>query len=96
MEDNLNIIQSLNCRRFNLLKITEVIDTKILGLVSCNVFSIHVSNVIAYFVQRYPLQISAPYWTYGDRGSTVVKVLCYKSVGRWFDPSWCHWNSSLI
>ena len=20
----------------------------------------------------------------GDRGSTVVKVLCYKSVGRWF------------
>ena len=27
-----------------------------------------------------------------DRGSTVVKVLCYKSEGRWFDPSWCHWN----
>jgi len=25
----------------------------------------------------------------GDRGSTVVKVLCYKSEGRWFDPSWC-------
>jgi len=24
----------------------------------------------------------------GDRGSTVVKVLCYKSEGRWFDPSW--------
>ena len=24
-------------------------------------------------------------------GSTVVKVLCYKSEGRWFDPSWCHW-----
>jgi len=28
----------------------------------------------------------------GDRGGTVVKVLCYKSEGRWFDPSWCHWN----
>jgi len=27
----------------------------------------------------------------GDRGSTVVKVLCYKSEGRWFGPSWCHW-----
>ena len=27
----------------------------------------------------------------GDRGSTVVNVLCYKSEGRWFDPSWCHW-----
>ena len=24
----------------------------------------------------------------GDRGSTVVKVLCYKSEGHWFDPSW--------
>ena len=23
----------------------------------------------------------------GDRGNTVVKVLCYKSEGRWFDPS---------
>jgi len=26
-----------------------------------------------------------------DRGNTVVKVLCYKSEGRWFDPSWCQW-----
>ena len=25
------------------------------------------------------------------RGSTVVKVLCYKSEGRLFDPSWCQW-----
>ena len=24
-----------------------------------------------------------------NRGSTVVKVLCYKSEGRWFDPNWC-------
>jgi len=31
----------------------------------------------------------------GDRGSSVVKLLCCKSVGRWFDPSWCHWNFSL-
>ena len=22
----------------------------------------------------------------------MVKVLCYKSEGRWFDPSWCHWK----
>ena len=27
----------------------------------------------------------------GDRGGTVVKVLCYKSESRWFDPSWCQW-----
>ena len=31
----------------------------------------------------------------GDRGGTVVKVLCYKSEGRWLDPRWCHWNFSL-
>jgi len=31
----------------------------------------------------------------GDRGGTVVKVLCYKSEGRWFDLSWLHWNFSL-
>jgi len=27
----------------------------------------------------------------GDRGSTVAKVLCYNSEGRWLDPSWCQW-----
>jgi len=26
-----------------------------------------------------------------DRGSSVSKVLWYKSEGRWFDPSWCQW-----
>jgi len=26
-----------------------------------------------------------------NHGSTVVKVLCYKSEGRWFDPSWFQW-----
>ena len=30
----------------------------------------------------------------GDRGGTVVKVLCYKSEGCWFEPRWCHWNFS--
>ena len=28
-------------------------------------------------------------------GSTVVKVLRYKSEGRWFDSRWSHWNFSL-
>jgi hypothetical protein len=31
----------------------------------------------------------------GDRGSTVVKVLRYKSEGRWFDPRWRHGVFSL-
>jgi len=26
-------------------------------------------------------------YIYGDRGGTVVKVLCHKSEGRWFNPS---------
>ena len=25
----------------------------------------------------------------------MVKVLCYKSEGRWFDSRRCHWNFSL-
>ena len=29
--------------------------------------------------------------TPGDRGGTAVKVLCYKSEDRWFNPSSCHW-----
>ena len=31
----------------------------------------------------------------GDRGGTVVKVLRYKSEGRWLDSRRCHWNFSL-
>jgi hypothetical protein len=31
----------------------------------------------------------------GDRGGAVVKVLRYKSEGRWFDSRWCHWGFSL-
>jgi hypothetical protein len=32
------------------------------------------------------LKIMKSYITGVDRGSSVVKVLCYKSEGRWFDP----------
>ena len=37
------------------------------------------------------LALHAVWYDSGDRGSTVVKVLCYKSEGHWFDPSWCRW-----
>jgi hypothetical protein len=30
-----------------------------------------------------------------NRTNNVVKVLRYKSEGRWFDSRWCHWNFSL-
>jgi hypothetical protein len=39
------------------------------------------------FIRRYSMK--------GDRGSTVVKVLCYKSEGRWFYSRWCHWKFPL-
>ena len=44
--------------------------------------------------------VSYVYWTVyridsGGRGGAVVKVLCYKSEDRLFDPTWCHWNFSL-
>ena len=35
--------------------------------------------------------LSFPSIRVGDRGSTVVKVLCYKSESRWLGPSWCQW-----
>jgi len=41
-------------------------------------------------IQKYLLP-----WAKEDRGNTVIKVLCYKSEGRWFNPSWCHWDFSL-
>ena len=43
---------------------------------------------LMYFSPRYFTNLIC---LFGARGSTVVKVLCYKSEGRWFDPSWCHW-----
>ena len=33
--------------------------------------------------------------SYGDRGGTVVKVLCYRSEGRCFNSRWFHWSFSL-
>ena len=32
---------------------------------------------------------------FGDCGGTVVKALCHKSEGRWFDSRWCHWSFSV-
>ena len=43
----------------------------------------------------YPQEIFLLLISVGDRGGTVVKVLCHKSEDRWFDPSWWHWNFLL-
>ena len=32
------------------------------------------------------------YYLCGDRGSSVVKALCYKSKASWFDSRRCQWN----
>jgi len=46
-----------------------------------------------HYERRYPLSVQLLHFKFrkcqalnGDRGSTVVKVLYYKSEGRWFDP----------
>ena len=50
-----------------------------------------IASALGSISQYYMLQ----YMPLGDRGGTVVKVLCYKSEGLWFDSRWCHWNFSL-
>ena len=55
-----------------------------------------------YIEPRYPVQqnmyskaTNTSIYPYkGNRGGTVVKVLCYKSEGLWLDPSWCLWKFS--
>ena len=42
-------------------------------------------DIIALKNIRHKFHFLIMYWGY--RGSTVVKVLCYKPEGRWFDPS---------
>jgi len=55
--------------------------------------SVQADGALIFFEQNFPLPVlSVVIYIYsGDRGSTLVKVLCYKSEGRWFDPSWCQW-----
>jgi len=55
--------------------------------------SAHEGGKVVSLTHRPPLLPSKYSWytfPLGDRGSTVVKVLCYKSEGRWFDHSSCH------
>jgi hypothetical protein len=67
---------------------SEVDNTAISQFVSHNV-NTHLQNlkrIILYFLHN----------TAGTAdGGTVVKVLRYKSEGRWFDSKWCHWDFSL-
>jgi len=56
-------------------------------------------DIINFLMQFSPTAYSSfpnsTFFSEGDRGSTVVKVRCYKSDGRWFHPSWCQWRFSL-
>ena len=53
------------------------------------IFCVYLSISCSVFASAFFKYNSKP--KLGDRGSTVVKVLCYKSEGRWFDPCWCQW-----
>jgi len=51
-----------------------------------------ITDVTKVVSHKHPYTIHCRYLTYyGDHGGTMVKVLCYKLEGRWFDPSWCQW-----
>ena len=52
-------------------------------------------SMAMYEVKQCGKEAVLDYFKYCSSGSTVVKVLCYKSEGRWFDSRWCHWNFSL-
>ena len=59
----------------------------------CSTLFIHLLNITV--TVTVTVTVTSPNFTwlplYSYRGSTVVKVLCYKSEGRWFDSSWCQW-----
>ena len=68
-------------------------------------FDLHKILYRTYLKKNYRIRVSrrcaqwTSYFTAGRKrisvhtfhNGTVVTVLCYKSEGRWFDPSWCQW-----
>jgi len=48
---------------------------------------LHLRYILTVYLLNTWLRLNVLSTATGDRGSTVVKVLCYKSEGRWFDPS---------
>jgi hypothetical protein len=54
-------------------------------LITFYTYFLSVINVCRYCIQLLIVRIT----TLLKR--VVVKVLCYKSEGRWFDPRWCQW-----
>ena len=76
-----NIIYSVNCAFSTLYLPTR--DTQIQGAgIWSSASKIFILDVCIHIL--------------GDRGSTVAKTLCYKSEGRWFEPSWCQCIFDLV
>jgi hypothetical protein len=56
----------------------------------------HIHTTTHYKTHEYTHpHITKPTHTHQGQGGTMVKVLYYKSEGRWFDSRWCHWNFSI-
>ena len=51
----------------------------------------HFKKFVSLFFSQLERNFSLLHKHLGDRGSTVIKVLCHKSEGHWFEPSWCQW-----
>jgi len=64
------------------------LDQHLLSLHTCHLIC---PPYIVYIFTVLFIYLHFMYCLCGDRVSTVVKVLCYKSKGRLFDPSLCQW-----
>ena len=58
----------------------------IMDMIKRTVYTIHVTMSDPEASHCSPSNKEKCFTNNGDRGGTVVKVLCYKSEGRWFDP----------
>ena len=89
----------LLCNRFQKIKQGNTLDSAVTSGGQGKLIYFMSSNLVSAWSRTVNFNvlflICSCLWYVGNRGSTVVKVLCYKSEGRWFDPSWCHWNFSL-
>jgi len=61
----------------------------------CIGFSVSYQQIHKLVSSKYPKREDLQSVLLTVRGSTGVKLLRYKSEGRWFDSRWCYWNFSL-
>jgi len=83
-------LQFVRCHKlYNPLYLRVAVELKILYI-----SLIYFSRMFISFLFQWVLLIDFP-CLFGGRGSAVVKVLCYKSEGCWFDPFRSHYGPGV-